>query len=245
MTKNVVITGAGVGLGRTLARRFAADGDNVVLLGRTFSKVEAVANEIGERATAIECDISDPDSIASAFEVIAKQHVSIDALINNAAIFEPYELVKGSQSQILSAINTNFTGTILCSRAAIPMMENGAHIINISSESVELPLAHLTIYQATKAGIEGFSKMLNLELQEAGIRVTVVRCGQMYEEGKTWDVDVDAQRAFHGACLERGIELHKRPISQFGSLESIFRMLVDLPPDIQVGMVHAEARGAR
>jgi len=58
VSKVIVITGAGVGLGRALARRFAADGDNVVLLGRTLEKVQAAAREIGERALAIHCDVA-------------------------------------------------------------------------------------------------------------------------------------------------------------------------------------------
>ena len=64
MSKVIVITGAGSGLGRALARKFGADGEKVVLLGRTFSKVEAVAGEIGENALPIACDIGDPDQVA-------------------------------------------------------------------------------------------------------------------------------------------------------------------------------------
>jgi len=54
----------------------------------------------------------------------------------------------------------------------------------------------------------------------------------MFEEGKTWDVDMNAAIAFHQAAMERGINLRERPISQFTSLEAIFRMVIDLPPDV-------------
>ena len=60
MKKTIVITGAGVGLGRALARRFAADGDAVILLGRMLSKVEAAAAEIGAGAMALACDVASP-----------------------------------------------------------------------------------------------------------------------------------------------------------------------------------------
>jgi len=66
VSKIIVITGAGDGLGRALARRFAADGETVVLLGRTLAKVEAVAAAIGERAMAVCCDVSSPDSVRAA-----------------------------------------------------------------------------------------------------------------------------------------------------------------------------------
>jgi len=87
--KTVVITGAGSGLGRALARRFAADGERLLLLGRTRSKIEAVAEELGQRATAVECDVASPDSVRKAFAAIAERHPKIDVLINNAAVFAP------------------------------------------------------------------------------------------------------------------------------------------------------------
>ena len=136
MPKVIVITGAGVGLGRALARRFAADGETVVLLGRTLAKVEAAAAEIGERAMAAACDVGSPDSVRAAFAAIATRHPRIDVLINNAALFEPFLIAEASDAQLLDIVGTNLTGPMLCARAAIPMMGRGGHIINVSSESV-------------------------------------------------------------------------------------------------------------
>ena len=232
MSKVIVITGAGVGLGRTLARRFAADGDQVVLLGRTASKVEAAASEIGERAMALGCDVGQPDSVRAAFKAIADRHGRIDVLINNAAIFEPYKLVDATDEQLLNAVNTNLLGPMLCVRSALPLMQSGALIINVTSEGVDIRLPCLIPYQSTKAGVESLSRNLADELRPDGIRVTAIRCGQMFEEGKTWDVDMNAAIAFHQAAMERGINLRERPISQFTSLEAIFRMVIDLPPDV-------------
>ena len=72
--KIIVITGAGVGLGRALARRFVADGEQVVLLGRTEAKVRKVATDLGERAMAVRCDVADPESVRAAFAAIAARH---------------------------------------------------------------------------------------------------------------------------------------------------------------------------
>jgi meso-butanediol dehydrogenase / (S,S)-butanediol dehydrogenase / diacetyl reductase len=242
MSKVIVITGAGVGLGRALARRFASDGESVVLLGRTASKVEAAAEEIGERAMAIGCDVASPESVRAAFEAIAGRHQNIDVLINNAAIFEPFMLVNGSDDQILNTVATNLAGPMLCSRAAIPMMAKGGQIINVSSESVANGLPHLSVYQSSKAGLECFSARLLLELEPAGIRVSNVRAGSMYEEGKTWDVDPEAAMQFREAALAAGINLMERPISQFTSVTGIFRTLIDLPADVQVASVCLHAR---
>ena len=242
MSKVIVITGAGVGLGRALARRFAADGENVVLLGRTASKVEAAAAEIGARAMAVGCDVAVPDSVRAAFATIAERHPRIDVLINNAAIFEPFQIVNASDDQILNAVATNLAGPMLCARSAIPLMQRDSHIINVTSESVDLPFPHLSVYQSTKAGLERFSLSLYRELDASGIRVSYVRAGQMFEAGKSWDVDPEAAMQFHKAALAAGINLGERPISQFTSVTGIFRSLIDLPPDLHAVTIGLHAR---
>jgi meso-butanediol dehydrogenase / (S,S)-butanediol dehydrogenase / diacetyl reductase len=242
MSKVIVITGAGIGLGRALARRFASDGDSVVLLGRTAAKVEAAAREIGERAMAVACDVSSPDSVRAAFASIAQRHRRIDVLINNAAIFEPFQIANATDAQILDAVTTNLAGPMLCARSAIPVMASGGHIINVTSESVDLPFPHLSVYQSTKAGLERFSLSLYRELDASGIRVSYVRAGQMFEAGKSWDVDPEAAKQFHQAALAAGINLGERPISQFTSVTGIFRSLIDLPPDLHAVTIGLHAR---
>jgi NAD(P)-dependent dehydrogenase (short-subunit alcohol dehydrogenase family) len=242
LSRIIVITGAGVGLGRALARRFAADGETVVLLGRTPAKVETLAAEIGDRAMAVGCDVSSPDSVRAAFAAIAARHPRIDVLINNAALFAPFQLVNATDDQILSTVTTNLAGPMLCARAAIPMMGRGGHIINVSSEAVAVPLPHLSVYQGTKAGLEQFSPRLYLELEPSGIRVSSVRAGQMFDAEKTWDVDPQAHMEFHKAALAAGLNLRERPISQFSSVTSVFRTLIDLPADLHAVQVCLHAR---
>lgn len=242
MSKVIVITGAGVGLGRALARRFAADGDTVVLLGRTLSKVQAVADELGARAMAVACDVGSPDSVRTAFAEIAKRFPKIDVLINNAALYEPFLIAEANDEQILSIINTNVTGPILCARSAIPMMERGAHIINVSSESTEINWPYLVLYQATKAGLERFSQGLNFELDSSGIKVTTVRAGQMVEEGKAPNWDPQVAMRFFQACMAAGINLRESPKTHYNSVTEVFRAVVDMPQDLQTPVVTIHAR---
>jgi meso-butanediol dehydrogenase/(S,S)-butanediol dehydrogenase/diacetyl reductase len=242
VSKIIVITGAGVGLGRALARRFAADGETVVLLGRTFSKVRSAAQEIGERAMPIACDVASPSSVKAAFAQISQRYPHIDVLINNAAIFEPFLVVEATDDQIMNTIATNLGGAILCARSAIPLMNRGSHIINVSSESIELPFPHLILYQSSKAGLERFTLGLNRELEPQGIRVTNVRAGQMMEEGKVWNADPAAQMRFGKAALEAGLNLRERPISQFTSVTNVFRALIDLPEDVHAVNISLHAR---
>ena len=242
MAKVIVITGAGAGLGRALARRFAADGETVVLLGRNADKVQKVAAEIGERALALGCDVASPDSVRAAFTRIAERHPRIDVLINNAAVFEPFLIAEASDDQILKSVTTNLAGPILCARSAIPLMGKGGHIINVSSESVGMLFPHLVMYQSSKAGLERFSQGLHHELEPKGIRVTTVRAGQMMEAGKTWEVDPQAAMRFAQACMAAGLNLRERPISQYTSVTNIFRAVIDLPPDLHAQTVFLHAR---
>jgi NAD(P)-dependent dehydrogenase (short-subunit alcohol dehydrogenase family) len=154
MSRVIVITGAGAGLGRALARRFAADGDSVVLLGRTRSKVEQVASELGGRALALECDVGSADSVRSAFAAIAARHPRIDVLINNAGVYQPFLIAEATDQQIVQSVTTNLLGPIFCSRAAIALMGRGGHILNVTSESVGMRFPHLVMYQTSKAGME-------------------------------------------------------------------------------------------
>jgi NAD(P)-dependent dehydrogenase (short-subunit alcohol dehydrogenase family) len=246
VSKTIVITGAGAGLGRALARRFAADGDSVVLLGRGHAKVQAVASELGEPAMALECDVSAPQSVQAAFAAISKRHPRIDVLVNNAVFYQPFLIAEAQDDQILKTIGTNFAGAVLCARAAIPLMSHGSHIINVSSESVAVKFPHLVLYQASKAALERFSEGLQHELEPSGIRVTTVRAGSMYEEGKTWEVEPGARMRFAQAAMEAGIKLRDRPLSQYTSVANLFRALIDLPEDVQVGALtlHARSTGA-
>jgi NAD(P)-dependent dehydrogenase (short-subunit alcohol dehydrogenase family) len=242
VSKIIVITGAGMGLGRALARRFAADGEQVVLLARTASTIEAAAAEIGDAAFAVACDVSSPDQVKAGFAKIAERYGRIDVLINNAAIFEPFLVAEATDAQIVNTISINLTGTILCARSAIPLMARGSHIINVSSESVELNYPHLSLYQATKAGIERFTHSLEQELDPQGIRVSYVRAGAMTDGEKTWNIDPAAGARFAKAAMEAGLNLLQRPISQYASVTQVFRALIDLPPDLHATSISLHAR---
>ena len=237
LSKVIVITGAGQGLGRALARRFASDGEQVVVLGRTAAKIEAVAAEIGAPAMAVTCDVTSPDSVRKAFATIAERHPKIDVLINNAAVYHPFQIQEATDKDIDEIIAANLNGPIYCVRAAVSMMERGGHIINVSSESVGMVFPHLSLYQASKAGLERFSQSMYQELQPQGIRVTCVRAGMMMEDGKQNSFDPERAMRFAQAAYAVGLKLAESPISNVNSITGIFRLLIDSPPDMTVETV--------
>ena len=242
-SKVIVITGAGSGLGKALGHHFAGAGHRVVLLGRTLAKLEVVAGEIGENALAIACDVGSPNAVRCAFSRIAQRFKSIDVLINNAAIFPFVKLAEASDADILDTVAAGLVGPMLCSRAAIPLMHTGAHIISIGSGAVERRLPALTIYTAAKYGLEGFSLNLLEELEPQGIRVTVVRTGQMVESLDAWDRD-PAVAAAAAAAAAHGLDARARPSSTFASVAGVIHDLVQYPGDVSVPIINLKPRRA-
>lgn len=243
MGKVIVITGAGDGLGRAMARRFAKDGETVVLLGRTLAKVQAVADELGAPHFAVECDVANPQSVEAAFAAIAKKHERIDVLINNAGVYTPFTLAEAVPSTVQDIININLAGPIYCSQAALPLLQNGGHIINVTSESSHIKLPMLWLYAGTKSAVELMSDMWGAELTAQGVRVTSVRAGQMYDETKTgsaWPMDVSIR--FGEACARVGLNPRERGVSHYNNVTDAFRSIIDMPADLHMGLVTLTAR---
>jgi NAD(P)-dependent dehydrogenase (short-subunit alcohol dehydrogenase family) len=157
-------------------------------------------------------------------------------------VYEPFLIAEATDQQILSIINTNVIGPMLCARAAIPMMASGSHIINVSSESVESKWPYLVLYQSSKAGLERFSEGLHHELEPSGIKVTTVRAGPMFEEGKASNWDPAIAMRFGQACVAAGINLRERPVSPFTPVTNVFRAVIDMPPELQTPLVTIHAR---
>lgn len=246
MGKVVVITGAGLGLGRALARRLAGDGDTVILLGRTFAKVQAVAEALGDNALALRCDVADPDSVRAAFAAIAERHPAIDVLINNAAVFQPFLIEEASDAQLRAAIDINLLGPALCARSAIPLLRRSPAglIISISSESVEIDLPHLVLYETTKVALERLARGLRQELRADGIRSTVLRIGALIDPDKEWDVDPVAFGRFAEASAAAGMPLTGNRASELASIAALVRVTIDLPRDTSLDLVTTSGHGS-
>jgi NAD(P)-dependent dehydrogenase (short-subunit alcohol dehydrogenase family) len=238
----VVITGAGVGLGRSLARQFATEGDKVVLLGRTASKVETVAAEIGEAALPIGCDVASPDQVRAAFALVAERYGRVDVLINNAAIFVPAAVEDYTDALIRDTFMINLAGPVHCVREALPMLTWGSHIINVSSEAVEIDHPLLTLYEASKAGLDRLNRAFRLELGPRGIRVTLARVGRMASPDKVWDVDPVAFGKFFVACQAIGMDLTSPDISHYDNAAVAVRALANLPVDIDMESISFHGR---
>jgi meso-butanediol dehydrogenase/(S,S)-butanediol dehydrogenase/diacetyl reductase len=201
--KTAVITGAGQGLGRSIALQLVAEGARVVALGRTQRKLEITAEQAavapgGGNLSILACDQSVPEQVEKAFSAIGALLGRLDILINNAAVYDLFKVSEAAPETIKRSIDTNLLGPMLCARAAVPWMikAGGGDIINVSSVSVHQALSYLPVYAATKAGLESLTQGLNRELRGKNIRVMTLRLGAMASEDQSLDVSSPTFKSF-------------------------------------------------
>ena len=183
MRKVAFITGASGGIGSACARTLAKDGYAVAL---GFSSNELAANEMsaelksqGFDALAVQCDITDSGSIASAVSLIEKDLGIISVLVNNAGIANISLFTDNSYNDLRRMLDTDLLGAMELSRQVLPAMirEKCGNIINISSVWGEKGASCEVAYCAAKAGLIGFTKALAREEAPSGIRVNCISCG--------------------------------------------------------------------
>jgi len=185
--RTMVITGAGRGLGRTLMRRFVAEGAQVIATARDLARLEEAVGALGDRAVAVAADLGVPADVERVFAEADKRFGKLDVLINNAAIYDFFRIAEATPERIRTTVYANLLAPMLCTRAAAPLLQKagGGDIINVTSEAVRTPFHYLTAYAATKTGLENFSSNTHVELRAANIRVTTLRLGAMSDPDRS------------------------------------------------------------
>jgi 3-oxoacyl-[acyl-carrier protein] reductase len=189
--KTIVITGAGRGIGRALAVRFATQGAHIALLDMNATDLAAAAQqcaELGVRARAYTVDVSREADIAAALDAVVTDFGSLDVIVNNAGIVKDALLIKVKDGEVVgkmsleqwrAVIDVNLTGVFLCAREAAERMiklARGGVIINISSISRH-GNAGQSNYSAAKSGVASMTVVWAKELARYGIRVGSIAPG--------------------------------------------------------------------
>lgn len=180
-----IITGASKGLGRSIAHGLAKEGMNLILIARTKKLLVSLANELKPfniKLHLIEADVTKDSMINKVLKVCHNKNISI--LINNAGIVNMKPLDLMSKDEIAALIDTNLLAPIKITRAIVPLLKKkrAGTIVNINSTAGRKPALHHTIYCATKYGLDGFSRSLQLELNDYGIRIINIYPGRMQTE---------------------------------------------------------------
>ena len=227
--KVTVITGAGRGLGKALALRFAREGSSVVLAGRSYDLLGKVCDEIrasGGEGYPVRMDVRDPHSVAQAVEEAASRFGRIDVLINNSGISMVSPSESLSYEDWKNAIDTNLSGVFFCSRAvAAHMIDQGISgcIINISSTFGKTPVPRRAAYCASKAAVDMLTRVLAAEWAEKKIRVNAIAPGYLKTE---FIQQLEEQGKLDTRSLKKRI-----PQGRIGSAEEITGMAVFMAGD--------------
>ena len=209
MKKTVLITGATSGIGLGCARKFAENGDRLILTGRNTEKLEAIQQELQAKGTEVltlAFDVRDRDAARQAIENLPEAWQQIDVLINNAGLalgLEPeYE---GNLDEWGTMIETNIMGLLTMTRLIVPrMVERGkGHIINVGSVAGDAAYAGGNVYCATKAAVKALSDGLRIDVANTAIRVTNLKPGLVETNFSNIRFRGDADRA---ATVYKGIK---------------------------------------
>jgi NAD(P)-dependent dehydrogenase (short-subunit alcohol dehydrogenase family) len=175
-----LVTGAAGGIGSACARRLVRDGCHVVMADREAPEALArtLAREEGAHAPvhALGFDIADAEAVAEGFRQVETLHGRLDVLVNNAGVVRRGLLDEQSLDEIDLVLDINLKGTILCARAALPLLRAGrdATVVNIASELATIGAPNLTVYCATKGGVMQLTKAMAIDHARDGIRVNCV-----------------------------------------------------------------------
>lgn len=199
----IIVTGGGSGIGRCIAHEVASLGANVMLLGRTLSKLETVAAEIEEDGGRAECytvDIRDDTRVAEVIGEIVTKHKIIHALVNNAGGQFPAPLEAISKNGFEAVVKNNLVGGFLMAREAFKqsMKENGGAIVNITADCTN-GFPNMGHTGAARAGMENLTKTAAWEWGQYGVRVNAVAPGLIASSGFDSYIDVEFKKKFKKA----------------------------------------------
>ena len=180
--RGVIVTGAGRGIGQATARAFAAEGADVLVLGRTVADLEDTVAQItaaGGQAWLLPCDVTDEAQVEETVARVTRRWGRIDVLVNNAGIDDDTPFLEIDRGRWRAVIATNLTGVFLMSQAVgREMAKSGGgvilHTASIDASGGDGPYA---AYNASKAGLLGLSRTMALELAAHGIRSNCVSPG--------------------------------------------------------------------
>jgi NAD(P)-dependent dehydrogenase (short-subunit alcohol dehydrogenase family) len=203
--KHVVVTGAGTGIGRAIARRLAEEGARLTLLARDETRLRDVVPGAATKSV----DIRDRDAVQAAFDE------PLDALVANAGIGGPNE--PGAADRWDDIVQTNLHGTYWCCRAAEPRLADGGRIIVTSSILARIGVPGYTAYCASKAGLLGLVRALAAELAPRPIQVNAV-CPGWVNTDMAWE-GIDAMPGTREEALE--LAMGEVPLGRMSEPEEI------------------------
>lgn len=232
--KSALITGAARGIGLEFARAYLAEGATVTIADINGDAATSAAKSLGERAHAVQMDVTDQTSIEAGFAQAVDQMGKLDILINNAALFSACPITEISRGDYDRLFAVNVSGTLFCLQAAARQMiaqGHGGKIINMASQAGRRGEALVAVYCATKAAVISLTQSAGMNLISHGINVNAIAPGVV--DGEHWD-GVDA---FFAKYENRPLGEKKRvvgeavPFGRMGTAQDLTGMAIFLATD--------------
>ncbi|UPM52497.1 SDR family oxidoreductase [Gottfriedia acidiceleris] len=177
----VIITGAGSGLGASIAKKYSENGAHICLLGRTENKLREIGKQLPNNYSIHTVDVSEHEDVKRVFDTIIQTYGKVDILFNNAGvgIFDLAEEL--TEEAVHNMIDINLKGTIFCSQEVLKQMkkQDSGTIVNIVSTAGLIGKATESVYCASKFGVKGFTESLVVELTGTPISVFAAYMGGM------------------------------------------------------------------
>jgi meso-butanediol dehydrogenase/(S,S)-butanediol dehydrogenase/diacetyl reductase len=185
----VLITGAGSGIGAATAKRFAAEGATVVLVGRKLEKLERTAQSLPEGRFYLQVvDVSDREAVERLIKEVVAKFGRLDVLVNNAGTATEGKITEVDVGDWQKVMSTDLDGVFYCSRSALPeLIKQKGSIVNVSSVSGLGGDWGMSIYNAAKGAVTNFTRALAMDFGEEGVRVNAV-CPSLTKSEMTEDM---------------------------------------------------------
>lgn len=222
--KIAVVTGGNSGIGYASAEKLKAQGAEVIITGRSEKRVQNAASELGVKG--IVADVTSLEAIDSLVEEVKNLHGNVDVLFVNAGIFKPAPVGQITEEVYDSQFGINFKGAVFTIEKFLPILSEGASIINLSSINAYTGMPNTAIYAATKAALNSFTRTAATELAPRKIRVNAVNPGPVETPifNKT-GLPEEQLQGFAEAMQER------IPLKRFGKPEDVANLVAFLASD--------------
>ena len=228
----VFITGATAGFGEATARRYIAAGARVIGTGRRAGRLEALADELGERFLPLALDVTREDDVNAAVQGLPDDFARVSVLVNNAGLALGLEPAQNcDMPDWTTMIATNINGLLYCTRALLPGMvaRDRGHVVNIGSVAGTYPYPGGNVYGATKAFVHQFSLNLRSDVSGSQVRVTSIEPGLAETEFSLVRFDGDRGKA---AAPYKGLQ----PLTAEDIAESVF-YVTTLPAHVNINVI--------
>lgn len=222
--KVAVVTGGNSGIGYATAKELKDQGASVVITGRNQERVEAAAKELGVKG--IVADVKDLTALDQLAAKVKNEVGSVDILFVNAGIFQPAPVGQISEEMFDHQIGINFKGAVFTTEKFLPILNDGASIINLSSVNAYTGMPNTAVYAASKAALNSYTRTAATELAPRKIRVNAVNPGPVSTPifGKT-GMPEEQLNGFAQAMQDR------IPLKRFGASEDIAKLVSFLASD--------------